>query len=236
MLIDLHVHSHHTAGVSLQPREAVRRAKEAGYQIDFCLYANNYEQADEEHDLKLKEKEKQLASGHLTDISKVLYLGASTGTTISHLSDILGESGEIYAVEIAAQCMKSLIALSDRRRNIIPIHADARQPQEYAEVGEVDTIYMDVAQPDQDDILIKNAKMFLKKGGIAMIAIKSQSIDVTQRLQNMVSNNGLSVRVNNDLFGSDPSPGRTKELWVSYAYQGQRRNVRVREGDNLRIP
>jgi fibrillarin-like pre-rRNA processing protein len=113
-------------------------------------------------------------------LSKVLYLGASTGTTISHLSDILGDSGEIFAVEIAPQCMKSLIALSDRRHNIIPIHADARQPQEYAEVGEVDIIYMDVAQPDQDDILIKNAKMFLKKEGIAMICIKSQSIDVTK--------------------------------------------------------
>lgn len=113
--------------------------------------------------------------------AKVLYLGASTGTTISHLSDILGPSGEIFAVEIAPQCMKPLLALSERRQNIIPIHADARQPQEYAEVGQVDAIYQDVAQPDQDDILIKNAKMFLKAGGIAMIAIKSQSIDVTKR-------------------------------------------------------
>ncbi len=112
--------------------------------------------------------------------SKVLYLGASTGTTISHLSDIMGPEGEIYSVEIAPQCMKTLIALSERRHNIIPIHGDARQPQEYEEVGQVDSIYMDVAQPDQDDILIKNARMFLKAGGIAMICIKSQSIDVTK--------------------------------------------------------
>ncbi|MFN7991085.1 MAG: fibrillarin-like rRNA/tRNA 2'-O-methyltransferase [Candidatus Micrarchaeia archaeon] len=112
--------------------------------------------------------------------SKVLYLGASTGTTISHISDIVGEEGEIFSVEISPQCMKSLMALSDRRRNIIPIHGDARQAQEYEEVGEVDSIYQDVAQPDQDDILIKNAKMFLKAGGIAMICIKSQSIDVTK--------------------------------------------------------
>ena len=113
--------------------------------------------------------------------SKILYLGASTGTTISHLSDIVGEDGEIYSVEFSAQCLKSLFALSDRRANVIPIHADARQPQEYEEVGEVDILYQDVAQPDQDDILIKNAKMFLKKGGIAMICIKSQSIDVTKK-------------------------------------------------------
>ncbi len=112
--------------------------------------------------------------------SKVLYLGASTGTTISHLSDILGDEGEIYAIEIAAQCMKSLLKLCEKRENIIPIHADARKPQDYEDVGKVDAIYQDVAQPDQDDILIKNAKMFLKKGGIAMFAIKSQSIDVTK--------------------------------------------------------
>jgi fibrillarin-like pre-rRNA processing protein len=112
--------------------------------------------------------------------TKVLYLGASTGTTPSHLSDILGSDGELFAVEIAPQCMKSLIALSERRDNLIPIHADARQPATYADVGQVDSIYMDVAQPDQDGILIMNAKMFLKKDGIAMIAIKSQSIDVTK--------------------------------------------------------
>lgn len=112
--------------------------------------------------------------------AKVLYLGASTGTTVSHLSDIMGPEGEIYAVEIAAQCMKSLLALCEKRENIIPIHADARTPEEYEEVGKVDSLYMDVAQPDQADILLKNAEMFLKKGGIAMIAIKSQSIDVTK--------------------------------------------------------
>jgi len=111
--------------------------------------------------------------------SKILYLGASTGTTISHLSDILGPQGEIYAVEISHQCMRPLLALSERRRNIIPIHGDARQPQEYSDVGTVDAVYQDVAQPDQDDILIKNAKASLKKGGIAMLCIKSQSIDVT---------------------------------------------------------
>lgn len=123
---------------------------------------------------------KGLKSFPFTPGSKTLYLGASTGTTISHLSDIVGDDGEIFAVEMAPQCMKSLIALSERRQNIIPIHADARQPQEYEEVGQVDAVYQDVAQPDQDDILIKNAKMFLKPGGVAMICIKSQSIDVTK--------------------------------------------------------
>ncbi|MEM3422900.1 MAG: fibrillarin-like rRNA/tRNA 2'-O-methyltransferase [Candidatus Bilamarchaeaceae archaeon] len=109
--------------------------------------------------------------------TKVLYLGASTGTTVSHLSDIIRE-GEIYAVEISSQMMKSLLEIANRRENIIPIHADARLPDEYGEIGKVDVVYQDVAQPDQEDILIRNARMFLKKDGIAMLCIKSQSIDV----------------------------------------------------------
>jgi fibrillarin-like pre-rRNA processing protein len=123
---------------------------------------------------------KGLKTFPFTPGSKTLYLGASTGTTISHLSDIVGGEGEIYAVEIAPQCMKSLLALCDLRENIIPIHADAKKPSEYEEVGKVDVIYMDVAQPDQSDILNKNALMFLEKGGIAMLCVKSQSIDVTK--------------------------------------------------------
>ncbi|MFH1222212.1 MAG: fibrillarin-like rRNA/tRNA 2'-O-methyltransferase [Candidatus Micrarchaeota archaeon] len=110
--------------------------------------------------------------------AKLLYLGASTGTTVSHLSDIMTH-GEIYAVEIAPQMIRRLMELAEHRHNIVPIHADARMPADYAEVGQVDAVYQDVAQPDQDDILIKNCQQFLKKGGIAMLCIKSQCIDVT---------------------------------------------------------
>ena len=122
---------------------------------------------------------KGLKTFPFTRNAKVLYLGASTGTTISHISDIVCE-GEIYAVEVAPQPFKSLLTLCSSRENIFPIHADARHPEEYEEVGEVDILYEDVAQPDQVDILIKNAERFLKKSGIAMFAIKSQSIDVTK--------------------------------------------------------
>lgn len=113
--------------------------------------------------------------------SDVLYLGASTGTTPSHVSDIIGKDGTVYCVEISPQSMKQLIPLSEKRENLVPILADARKPDEYKEVGKVDLIYQDVAQPDQDDILIINAKKFLKKGGIAMLCVKSQSIDVLKR-------------------------------------------------------
>ncbi len=110
--------------------------------------------------------------------SDVLYLGASTGTTPSHVSDIVGKEGSVFCVEISPHCMKQLIQLSEKRENVIPILADAHKPDVYEEVGKVDVIYQDVAQPDQDDILIANAGKFLKNNGTAMLCIKSQSIDV----------------------------------------------------------
>jgi fibrillarin-like pre-rRNA processing protein len=114
--------------------------------------------------------------------STVLYLGASTGTTPSHVSDIVGKDGIVFCVEFAQRSMRDLMQVCERRENMFPIMGDARQPSEYAEgIGKVDVIYQDVAQPDQDDIFIKNSKMFLKDGGWGMIAIKSQSIDVTRQ-------------------------------------------------------
>ena len=113
--------------------------------------------------------------------SKVLYLGASTGTTVSHISDIVGNEGEIFAIEISAHVMKSLLKLAEQRNNVIPILSDANKPEEYIDIGQVDIIYQDVAQVNQSEILIKNAQKFLVPNGIAMLAIKSQSIDVTKK-------------------------------------------------------
>lgn len=119
--------------------------------------------------------------------TKLLYLGASTGTTVSHLSDIISE-GEIYAVEISPHAMNSLMEVAEKRKNIVPILADARKPESYAEIGKVGVIYQDVAQPDQEDILILNAKKFLKKGGYAFFCVKSQSIDVTKKPEDVFEN------------------------------------------------
>jgi len=114
--------------------------------------------------------------------SLVLYLGASTGTTPSHVSDIVGEEGGVFAVEFAQRSMRELLRLCESRPNVLPIFADANQPQLYKEHlnnEKVDVLYQDVAQPNQSEILIKNAKAYLKSGGHAMLCIKSQSIDVT---------------------------------------------------------
>ncbi len=111
--------------------------------------------------------------------SKVLYLGAATGTTPSHVADIVGANGELYCVEFAQRSMRELIQVCEKRPNMMPIHADANNPIEYEDVGKVDVVYQDVSQPNQPEILIKNCDMFLKNGGMAYLCVKSQSIDVT---------------------------------------------------------
>jgi len=112
----------------------------------------------------------------------VLYLGAASGTTVSHFSDIVGKDGIIYGVDIAERVLRELIPHAEKRGNIVPILADARLPENYESTifGKADLVYEDVASRDQIPILIRNAEKFLKPQGCAMIAIKSQSIDVTK--------------------------------------------------------
>ncbi|MEM0454034.1 MAG: fibrillarin-like rRNA/tRNA 2'-O-methyltransferase [Sulfolobales archaeon] len=117
----------------------------------------------------------------ITPSSKVLYLGAGSGTTASHISDIVGLRGRIYAVEFAPRVMRELITVAENRKNIVPILADARFPQRYKYVVEpVEVIYADVAQPDQASLVLLNARLFLKDGGYLYLAIKARSIDVTK--------------------------------------------------------
>lgn len=111
--------------------------------------------------------------------SKVLYLGASTGTTVSHVSDIVGRNGIIYAVEFAERVLRNLLTLCSNRPNICPIMADARKPENYWWVEEVDVVFTDIAQPDETEIALRNTE-FLKDGGFLILSVKSQSIDVTK--------------------------------------------------------
>jgi fibrillarin-like pre-rRNA processing protein len=114
---------------------------------------------------------------------KVLYLGAASGTTCSHFSDIVGKKGIIYGIEISDRVLRELIPIAKKRKNIIPLLLDARKPEEYSWIEQVDIVYADVALKDQSKILIRNAKLFLKPQGFGMIAIKSRSIDVTEKPQ-----------------------------------------------------
>src|SRR5512141_477504 len=67
----------------------------------------------------------------LREDSKVLYLGAASGTTVSHVSDIVSK-GAVYAVEFAPRSMRDLIGLASRRKNLFPILADAGKPDIYS--------------------------------------------------------------------------------------------------------
>jgi fibrillarin-like pre-rRNA processing protein len=112
---------------------------------------------------------------------KVLYLGAASGTTASHVSDIVGEGGHVYCVEFASRSLRDLVNnVCAFRYNMSPILADARLPGSYSRmVQRVDSVYCDVAQPEQARVLADNADMFLADGGWVLLAIKAQSIDVT---------------------------------------------------------
>lgn len=113
--------------------------------------------------------------------SIVLYLGASTGTTVSHVSDIVGKKGIIYAIEFSERVFHSLLDLSEKRKNIAPLLADARKPETYSWIERCDVVYVDIADVQETEISIRNAKVFLKENSLMYIAIKSQSIDVTKQ-------------------------------------------------------
>ena len=90
------------------------------------------------------------------------------------------QNGLVYAVEFAHRPGRDLINVAKTRPNIVPIIEDARHPWKYRMlVGMVDTIFADVAQPDQARIVGLNAKYFLKTGGHCVVSIKASCIDST---------------------------------------------------------
>jgi len=110
---------------------------------------------------------------------KVLYLGAATGTTVSHISDII-EDGTVYAVEMSPIAMKKLLEVSKKRKNIIPILANANHPDKYCNiVPHVDFVYQDISQKNQADIFISNISKYLKRDGYGILMVKARSIDVS---------------------------------------------------------
>jgi rRNA 2'-O-methyltransferase fibrillarin len=123
--------------------------------------------------------------GGLDDIfivpgAKVLYLGAASGTSVSHVADVVGPEGVVYAVEFSPRSGRDLINMAKKRTNVIPIIEDARYPQKYRMLlSLVDVIFSDVAQPDQARIVALNAHNFLRNNGHAVISIKANCIDST---------------------------------------------------------
>lgn len=114
--------------------------------------------------------------------AKVLYLGAASGTSASHVADIVGPTGNVYAVEFSHRSGRDLIGMATHRTNVIPIVEDARHPLRYRMlVPMVDAIFADVAQPDQARIVGLNAHLFLKSEGGIVVSIKANCIDSTAK-------------------------------------------------------
>ena len=114
---------------------------------------------------------------------KVVYLGMAEGKTASFFSDIVGREGLVYGIEISERSLRECMVMCEKRGNMAPMLGDARMPETYenAVIDKVDCVYEDVASNDQVQILIRNCQKFLKPKGYAMIAIKSQSIDVVKQ-------------------------------------------------------
>lgn len=110
--------------------------------------------------------------------STVLYLGAASGTTASHISDLVPD-GKVYCVEFSPRTFRDLVGVCGTRKNMIPILGDATRPEEYRFIvdGGVDVVYQDVAQKGQADILAANMECFSARYG--MVAVKARSEDVT---------------------------------------------------------
>jgi fibrillarin-like pre-rRNA processing protein len=126
---------------------------------------------------------KGISTVSIKPMYQVLYLGAASGTTASHVSDMVGEEGYVYCVEFASRSIRDLVQnVCAYRFNMSPILEDARSPEKYSMLvhGRVDTVYCDIAQPEQAKILADNAQIFLKEHGWIMLALKAQSIDVTK--------------------------------------------------------
>lgn len=114
--------------------------------------------------------------------STVLYLGCASGTTSSHVSDIVGKEGFVWCLDFAPRTMRDMILVSEQRPNMTTIMEDASHPERYAnQVLAVDVIFQDVAQKNQADIFLKNCDMFLKKGGFGILCVKSRSIDISKK-------------------------------------------------------
>jgi len=131
---------------------------------------------------------KNLKTVPINNAAKVLYLGIAEGTTASHVSDIIGNDGLIVGIDISEKTMRKLLGICEQRKNIIPIIADANQPDRYVESLEhikFDIIFQDVSQKNQVDILRKNAEIFLKPNGFALLALKAKSISSTSNVKNI---------------------------------------------------
>jgi fibrillarin-like pre-rRNA processing protein len=110
--------------------------------------------------------------------SRVLYLGAASGTTASHVAD-MARNGTVYCVEISPRSFRDLVKVCEGRRNMVPILGDATRPQDFSFLVErADIVYQDIAQKNQAGIFANAMRAFSARSG--MLSLKARSEDVTR--------------------------------------------------------
>ncbi|MFH1835978.1 MAG: fibrillarin-like rRNA/tRNA 2'-O-methyltransferase [Methanobacteriota archaeon] len=125
---------------------------------------------------------KDLRKLPIKEHSPILYLGASSGTTASHIADVT--DGLVFCVEYSKRMMRELLFVCEVKKNMIPILGDANLPQSFAHMtSRVDVVYQDVAQKNQTEIFIKNMDYFKARNGL--LAIKARSIDCVEKPKNI---------------------------------------------------
>ena len=128
-------------------------------------------------------KTKRDASTLLPDSgSTCLYLGASSGGTVSHIHDnVCGagnhHGGQVVAVDISPRMMRNLVKLAERRQGLVPVLADARNPLAVAPYirGKADWLHQDLSIGDQAETFVRMTSAFLKQGGTALLSLKAAS-------------------------------------------------------------
>ncbi|MBR79936.1 MAG: fibrillin [Euryarchaeota archaeon] len=114
--------------------------------------------------------------------STCLYLGASSGGTVSHIHDMVcgadnHHGGQVVAVEISPRMVRDLVSLSERRRGLVTVLGDARRPYEVAPFMrcKADWIHQDLSIADQAETFVRMASSFLSPGGVALLSLKAAS-------------------------------------------------------------
>ena len=114
--------------------------------------------------------------------STCLYLGASSGGTVSHIHDIVcgadnHHGGQVVAVEISPRMMRDLVTLAERRSGLVPVLGDARRPEAVVPFirGRADWIHQDLSIADQAETFVRMATSFLRPGGVGLLSLKAAS-------------------------------------------------------------
>ena len=112
----------------------------------------------------------------------VLYLGASYGSTCSHIHDqVCGagnhHGGQVVAVEISPRAMRELSELAKLRPGLVPVLGDARQPSQVTPYvrNQADWMHQDLSIADQAETFVRMADVFLRPGGTGLLSLKAAS-------------------------------------------------------------